>query len=863
MEFDLPIIYALPAIIAFVFKVILLLYANASSSQSKVTRLFVIFLFALSLNNLAEVSFFLAGGKDVIPVLPLNLYFLSAFAALALFVHLFSSFVFGSLTNVKATFGLTGLYGYAGALAALLLLTPWLITGYAPLGHSYYRVPGPLYFLFEIFALVCFAVAVAVLIYGALRESVHRTRIKCQLMLVGIAPMTIIVVSNIALMHYGITWLNTPMLLPAAITFFLVIATYAIVQYRIFDIQFYIPWSSVRKRKSAFYQRIRSMIAEIADLDSPSQLLDRLADTLRCPVALVGGDRPVLAGAGGSQFMAALPREVLARFDHIVVANEIADRFPDAYQTMQRHGVAAIVPFYPHSKHASGWLLLGDSFSEQVYTRLDFKMVEQLFDKMADLFLDKLLTMRNDLAQAARQIREFERRNELVSANLATLSGELESLRSENTLLRREQAADSLSPALGAAAAVSEARATLPPSVTLLGRDKAVLKALRGRFPQVQNYVGADSAGFRRQPLPEVVVACVEANDTPAGLIDLLVHHARETTILLYGAGAAALLASQRQALRGCLVEALGADTAVDLLAKRIQALAVLRRATFAIDDPDQPLIGTSLVMKEQMAAAARLAGFREPLLLRTADLDQAVALARHLHARSGVAGGFAVIFPHELSAPATGAGTLLPEALAARIADSAGGTLVVVGFDMVAYDIGAALSDAARTAGARLIISTRPDAFGMAERYHPMVIDMPSLRERRADLPLLVHYFTLQHNLQSGCGAYLKQSELDDLLADAYPEDLANLKRAVFSRLAERAGVATLEHGVTATVEAADRGDTSLDRQLEAFEARVIAETLERCGGNKSKAARLLGLKPNTLHYKIERYGLTTGKKS
>ena len=32
-------------------------------------------------------------------------------------------------------------------------------------------------------------------------------------------------------------------------------------------------------------------------------------------------------------------------------------------------------------------------------------------------------------------------------------------------------------------------------------------------------------------------------------------------------------------------------------------------------------------------------------------------------------------------------------------------------------------------------------------------------------------------------------------------------------------------------------------------------------CGGNKAKAARLLGLRANTLHYKIERYGLAPKK--
>jgi DNA-binding NtrC family response regulator len=54
-----------------------------------------------------------------------------------------------------------------------------------------------------------------------------------------------------------------------------------------------------------------------------------------------------------------------------------------------------------------------------------------------------------------------------------------------------------------------------------------------------------------------------------------------------------------------------------------------------------------------------------------------------------------------------------------------------------------------------------------------------------------------------------------------------------------------------------------TLDEYVTEFEAQIIRQTLERCDGNKSKAARRLGLRPNTLHYKLERYGISTGKKN
>jgi len=56
--------------------------------------------------------------------------------------------------------------------------------------------------------------------------------------------------------------------------------------------------------------------------------------------------------------------------------------------------------------------------------------------------------------------------------------------------------------------------------------------------------------------------------------------------------------------------------------------------------------------------------------------------------------------------------------------------------------------------------------------------------------------------------------------------------------------------------------GNKSLDKCLSEFETLIIRQTLEHCQGNKAKAARRLGLRPNTLHYKLERYGLIRNRK-
>ena len=56
--------------------------------------------------------------------------------------------------------------------------------------------------------------------------------------------------------------------------------------------------------------------------------------------------------------------------------------------------------------------------------------------------------------------------------------------------------------------------------------------------------------------------------------------------------------------------------------------------------------------------------------------------------------------------------------------------------------------------------------------------------------------------------------------------------------------------------------GKKSLDKCLSEFETLILRQALEHCQGNKAKAARRLGLRANTLHYKLERYGLIRNRK-
>jgi two-component system response regulator HydG len=45
--------------------------------------------------------------------------------------------------------------------------------------------------------------------------------------------------------------------------------------------------------------------------------------------------------------------------------------------------------------------------------------------------------------------------------------------------------------------------------------------------------------------------------------------------------------------------------------------------------------------------------------------------------------------------------------------------------------------------------------------------------------------------------------------------------------------------------------------KTLESIERNAIAQTLEQCGGNKTRAAKQLGISPSTLYEKVKKYKL------
>lgn len=436
-------VYAIPALLTLVAKAGIFFYAKQSRAHNLSTRIFLLFLFCLAIQNLSEITFFSAKAANL-PVPPAGrIYFAASILALALFLHLSWLMAQDASTSGKSSRFALLIYVPALLLQALLWNGPSLIAGFAPQNYTYTKVAGPLYFLFEAYTVTYLCSAAALFAYGAFALKASFQRSQNKLLLAGLLPPALLIVAIVSLQRFGFTLFNTTTTLPVAMTFFLAVTAYATHQYRPFDIDFFLPWSKVRKRKTEFYKRIQATVGAIVELRSVREVVHLIADTLQVQLALVGGPQPVLALPKGQdarsvRLLSQFPLSALSSIEHIVVTHEIADYNPQLHQTMQRYRVGAIVPFRSYSRTGKHWLILGDHFTDEVYTRLDFKAVEALFAALAERFLDDFLQVRSRLHRLQEQLQRKRRELGVAWHKEHEAKRALQTLHAENDELRTQ-----------------------------------------------------------------------------------------------------------------------------------------------------------------------------------------------------------------------------------------------------------------------------------------------------------------------------------------------------------------------------------------------------------------------------------------
>ncbi len=182
---------------------------------------------------------------------------------------------------------------------------------------------------------------------------------------------------------------------------------------------------------------------------------------------------------------------------------------------------------------------------------------------------------------------------------------------------------------------------------------------------------------------------------------------------------------------------------------------------------------------------------------------------------------------------------------------------------------------------GARIISATnknlpaeiKKDAFreDLYQRLKEVVFEIPPLRKRRKDIPMLIEAFAEKY-AEDGKPVQFSQEAMAILFMYEYPGNVRELKNAISNASVYAAGgVVHPEHlpkamtpsgysDESAPPQSADRNEDSdaqmsLPDAMERLERMMIGRALRATGGVQSRAAERLGITERGLRYKLKKY--------
>ncbi|HXM09929.1 MAG TPA: sigma-54 dependent transcriptional regulator [Terriglobales bacterium] len=149
--------------------------------------------------------------------------------------------------------------------------------------------------------------------------------------------------------------------------------------------------------------------------------------------------------------------------------------------------------------------------------------------------------------------------------------------------------------------------------------------------------------------------------------------------------------------------------------------------------------------------------------------------------------------------------------------------------------------------------------------RLNVVPIDIPALREHKEDIPGLANLFLERFTKDTGRAekiAGISPAAVQLLVGHYWPGNVRELQN-VIERACALATGKQLEASDIQLDSPRNRNNAASDRflpdgmTLDQWEDEMIREALKRAGGNKSQAARLLGLSRNALRYRLSKIGI------
>jgi DNA-binding NtrC family response regulator len=137
--------------------------------------------------------------------------------------------------------------------------------------------------------------------------------------------------------------------------------------------------------------------------------------------------------------------------------------------------------------------------------------------------------------------------------------------------------------------------------------------------------------------------------------------------------------------------------------------------------------------------------------------------------------------------------------------------------------------------------------------------LSIPPLRQHSDDIPLLADVFCRRYGRAFGkAGVRCSPAALQQLSEQQWPGNVRELENAIQRAVALSAGTLIEPGDLFATaISVATDATPAVGTTVREMERQLIQKTLENTGGNRTHAARLLGISLRTLRNKLNEFGL------
>jgi two-component system response regulator AtoC len=153
----------------------------------------------------------------------------------------------------------------------------------------------------------------------------------------------------------------------------------------------------------------------------------------------------------------------------------------------------------------------------------------------------------------------------------------------------------------------------------------------------------------------------------------------------------------------------------------------------------------------------------------------------------------------------------------------------------------------------------------GLFQHLSPLRLDVPALRDRREDIPLLVDHFLDYHGQEIAKPAQaIAEDALERLVAHHWGGNIRELENVIEAAIiltsGDRIAIQDLPRRIVSAAPSGSgpRTDLCLKTGRRAFEIDLIRRALRATGGNRTHAAKQLEISHRALLYKIKEYGIS-----